>query len=67
VIACLGDQAYRLAMSNKLTLKQKNLIALMPEVEAGRMTQEEAMKQAGYAASTARQQQSVLEAVSKPS
>lgn len=47
-------------MPNKLNPRQKKLIQLMPKVEAGEITQEEALKQAGYAASTARQQSTVL-------
>lgn len=47
-------------MAKKLTPRQKRLIPLMAKVEAGEITQEEALKQAGYADTTARQQQSVL-------
>ena len=44
----------------KLTPKQKRLIELLPLVEAGKMTRMEAMKRAGYADSTAREQSTVM-------
>ena len=44
----------------KLTAKQKKLIALMPKVELGKITVEKAMLKAGYAKSTARQQTDCL-------
>jgi hypothetical protein len=47
-------------MSKKLTPQQKQLIALMPLVESGKMRLTTAMRQAGYAESTALQQSSVL-------
>jgi hypothetical protein len=50
-------------MSNELNPRQKNLIELMPKVEAGEISMVEAMKRAGYADSTAHQQQSVLGAI----
>ncbi|PQO47398.1 hypothetical protein [Blastopirellula marina] len=44
----------------KLTPKQRKLVSLMPEVEAGRMTKQQAMLEAGYADSTAHQQSTIL-------
>lgn len=44
----------------KLTPRQKKLIPLLLEYEEGKLTLEEALKQAGYADSTAKQQSTVL-------
>lgn len=46
--------------SKPLTPKQKNLVKLMPQVEAGKLSLKEAMQQAGYADSTAEQQSTIL-------
>lgn len=46
--------------SKKMTPKQKALVALMPEVESGRMTMKAAMLKAGYAESTANEQSVIL-------
>jgi hypothetical protein len=43
-----------------LTPRQKNLIELLPKVEAGEISMVEAMRQAGYAESTAQQQSTIL-------
>lgn len=47
-------------VKTKLSPKQKKLISLLPLVEAGELTKTEALKRAGYADSTAREQQQVL-------
>jgi hypothetical protein len=49
-----------MCVKTKLTPKQKKLISLLPLVEAGEITKTEALKRAGYADSTAREQQQVL-------
>lgn len=46
--------------SPRLTPRQRKLITLIPLVEASKLTMTEALKRAGYAESTASQQQSVL-------
>ncbi len=46
--------------SRKPTAKQKKLIALLPKVEAGEMTMQDAMLKAGYAETSAREQSAVL-------
>jgi hypothetical protein len=43
-----------------LSAKQKKLAMLLPDVEAGKLSMVQAMKNAGYADSTANQQQEVL-------
>jgi hypothetical protein len=47
-------------MTKKLTPKQKQLVKLMPLVETGKMTMQDAMLQAGYSPSTAHQQSETL-------
>lgn len=44
----------------RLTPKQKKLIKLLPKVELGELTLQNAMKEAGYADSTAREQSRVM-------
>ena len=50
-----------------LTPKQKNLVALMPQVESGHMTLEAAMLKAGFAKSTSAQQSETMNRLRKNS
>lgn len=47
-------------MSENLTPRQKNLVALLPKVEGGEMSMKDAMIQAGYSETTANQQSTIL-------
>lgn len=51
--------------SRKATPRQKKLVQLMPQVEAGVITMESAFKKAGYSDATAKQQSNTLGAIRK--